>query len=210
MRIPGLRRRWPPSGRAVLWMLLVAALLAPVPATLWGARLAGPHGLRREDLAALALLVLVIQLLHAARRVGWPGVRRVAARAVATLALSTVFAVVVDRRSSGFYTDTALLEGMAMLLVLHGAASALRRLAPPIRERRLRRIRGRAMSTTDLADGLTTAVATLVGAFWVLSVLNAREAALVLMMTAGMLAILTVLLRLADAAHRIDRPALPT
>ena len=210
--------RWSfPHGGTMLTMLLVATLLAPLPAVVWGADLPPVLGLSH---GALAVVASALALAHVAlqwRRLGRSGALDATITVALTAALTVAFARIIDVRANGFYTAAALFEGITILLGFHLAAGTLRLigewgLAPHARAvrhglvRALRR-RGDVMpvTATAFADFVTDGVATLVGAAWLLTALNAPNAAFTVMLTAGATEVFVVILRLPDAARALRR-----
>lgn len=184
------------GGESVLSLLLAAALLAPLVSGLQGRRVTLPAGLELRDLTVAAVV-------GALGWIGWRGVVRALPGLVATALLAAAFAHVLERRANLFFTVSALLEGMAALLLLHALAIALRLVGEgraPSRRRLARWMaRRRVVTAGSLARGLTAASALLVVGFWALSVLALREYALPLLMGAGVTTALTALLRVPDA-----------
>lgn len=203
-RLPSTRTL--PDATAVLWLLLAAAVAVPLPATLAGWWMPIPFGLSFRELGALAIAAAVARVAsraYAGRRRGrWRGTWRGLGDVAATGVLASLFAWLVEWRSTGFYTEIALFEGMVALLLLHLVATLLRAFgaggaggapggvgAVP------------AMSAGTFADRATTAVAWLVMAFWVLTAFAWRETALALLMFASAGELLAMILRLPDAVR---------
>ena len=108
--------------------LLVAAMLIPLVEALFGWR---PHTPLEVPLAVHASILGIMVLLAVAPFVAGRQEARVP-RGVLWLpvpVLATVFAVLLSARSNVFYTERALMEGMAVLSMIHFAGCWLRRRA---------------------------------------------------------------------------------
>ena len=202
--------------RELTSLLLVGAMLAPIVAAVAGWPVHTPFGvpLLVHGTGVLALGLLWFGLtgraeatLGARRSIEW----LLVAPAAAT------FAAIARERANVFYTERALVEGMAVLLVLHAGASVLRSRtchppdradddAPSGRWRRgtewRRRIRARCLPATPaarLSDVLTGAVGWLVLGAWVLIALEHRHTAGPLLLVAGAMQALAFLALVPDA-----------
>ena len=109
-----------------LTLLITAALAAPLAAAAFGRRLATPFGLEGWELGVLLAGVVVV---HAGIALVSTRPDRVIAEILAALLLAVPFAYLIRTRANGFYTTTALLEGLAVLLVLNLLARLLHRFA---------------------------------------------------------------------------------
>jgi hypothetical protein len=212
---PTLRDTLREMHRELTSLLLVGAMLAPFVAAVAGWRVHTPLGVpllvHGASLLALGLLWFGI----AGHADATPSARRSIEWLLVAPAAAT-FAAIVRERANVFYTERALVEGMAVLLVLHAGASVLRTRTchPPDRadddapsgrgpgaEWR-RRIRARCLPTTPavrLADLLTGAVGWLVLGAWVLIALEHRHAAGPLLLVAGAMQTLAFLALVPDA-----------
>jgi lipoprotein-anchoring transpeptidase ErfK/SrfK len=207
--------RWPrPDGGTVLLVLLVATLVAPLPAAMWGTPLPPVSGLSRGELLAAAAVAGTSYLGRAWWRAGRAGALAATVVVALVAALSAVFARIIERRASGFYTEEALFEGVAVLLGMHAAAAALDVVAHPAHVRAARhgvvrtwrRASPRApITAAAFASLATSGAALLVAASWVLVAFNARDVALALMMAAGTCELLAIVFRLPDAARALPR-----
>ena len=180
--------------RELTSLLLVGAMLAPFVAVVAGWPVHTPLGVpllvHGASLLALGLLWFGI----AGHADATPGARRTIEWLLVAPAAAT-FAAIVRERANVFYTERALVEGMAVLLVLHAGASVLR-------ARTCRRIRARCLPATPavrLADLLTGAVGWLVLGAWVLIALEHRHAAGPLLLVAGAMQTLAFLALVPDA-----------
>ena len=214
--VPTLRDTLREMHRELTSLLLVGAMLAPFVAVVAGWPVHTPLGVpllvHGASLLALGLLWFglterVDATLGARRSIEW----LLVAPAAAT------FAAIVRERANVFYTERALVEGMAVLLVLHAGASVLRSRTchPPDRAdddassgrwRRgaewRRRIRARCLPATPavrLSDLLTGTVGWLVLGAWVLIALEHRHAAAPLLLLAGAMQTLAFLALVPDA-----------
>ena len=217
MRRIGQLPRHRPEGGVVLAILLVATLVAPLAGALRGSSIEPPFDLSRDTLAAIAAAAALVHALAGARRAGWAGVRRSVAISTLTGLVALVLQGLITLRASGFYTEEALFEGVAVLLGLHTIAVAMRAAGHATstdhprtaRHGFLRRLRTRSedapVTAAAFADSVTDGVAMLVLAFWVLTALNARDVAFTLMLVAGASELLVLVLRLPDALRALER-----
>lgn len=202
------------SRRALLLMLLAAATAPAVTTSgaIEGEWISDPFGLPPTP---LRVLVVFAGFGYFAWRLRRESPRRailaLAGISILFYTLAMVFAIVVDTRSTMFYTDRALEDGMGVLLAIYAAGALLRALAQAGigRTRRL-------SPSTWFADDLTTlAWGALIG-FWVFSAFALYPPAALLLLLIGGSGVLALLLRLPDAfsviveawSHR--RPARPS
>jgi hypothetical protein len=173
--------------RELTSLLLVGAMLAPVVAAIAGWPVHTPFGVpllaHVTGLVALGLVWFgvagrVEPPLRMWRSIEW----LLVAPAAAT------FAAIVRERANVFYTERALVEGMAVLLVVHAGASVLRARTPR-----------RPGAAARLSGVLTRAVGWLVLASWVLIALEHRHPAGPLLLAAGAMQTLALLALVPDA-----------
>lgn len=208
----------PAESRRLLAKVLVATALAPIPAAALGYSFALPLGITMRELAVSAGLLTVAILLRRGRRLGWAGTRAALGTVAQVAALATALGFFMERNSNGFYTPEALLEGSLVLLALHVTTAVLRRGVPgratAAEERATRTVAARS-GLIGLPDDLTITTLYLVIAFWVVSLFGSlfamHEAALVLLLGAGVACAFEVLLLLAVVALRgsAGRPSQP-
>lgn len=209
---------WPaPHGDTVLSALLVATLLAPLPAAAWGASLPTPFGLARDVLFAAGVALGAAYIWWRWRRSAQRGAAVAVLVAALTGALSVAIARIIELRASRFYTEEALFEGVAVLLGLHVTAGLLRLATRAGSHDRLRATRhgrvrtwwrardGRPVTAAGLASVATDGVALLFGASWACMAFNARDVALALMAFAGGIELLVVLFCIPDAILALPR-----
>jgi hypothetical protein len=206
-------------GTLVLRCLLLAALVPSTWPNAFGHDLPAPFELPRLAEIALVVLLLLTTLRRGAR---WPMSRwRGIATGLRWPAFVAAVAVAVDRivglRATAFYSAQTIADVMVVLLAVHllGAVAghvAVRGKAPgtdlgALREtvdaaaaaaRRWRRPR-LPRASADLAERLDAIVAGLVVAFWTLASFAMYEVAGVLLLVGGVLALLTIPVRLAAA-----------
>ena len=198
--------------------LLVAAMLVPIVEATFGWRAHTPldaplalHG---------AILVALLALAPSGEAAGDDDARP--PRGLLWLPvpiMAIVLAVVLNMRSNIFYTSRALMEGMAVLLVVHFVGLHLRRMATERREMGLvragaasqvarhvwwRHPASRAMAVPfgpaiRLADWLTTMVGWSLLLSWLLIALEHRHPAGPLLICAGGLELLALIVLIPDA-----------
>ena len=230
LTVPALRDILRDTHRELTSLLLVGAMLAPVVAAIAGWPVHTPLGV---PLAAhvTGLVALGLVWFGVAGQVDPPlRVRRSIEWLLVAPAAAT-FAAIVRERANVFYTERALVEGMAVLLVLHAGASMLRtrasqrpdryadEAAPRTRWGRgaewRRRIRARCLPATPavrFSDVLTGAVGWLLLGAWVLIALEHRHPAGPLLLAAGAMQTLAFLTLVPDAlaaAGWLAPPAAP-
>jgi hypothetical protein len=215
--------------------LLAAAMLSPIVAAVLGWRmytpLAMPLLLHETLLVALALVAFGIS-----ERDDAMATRRWAGRLLVVPPVAVGFAAIVHTRANVFYTERALVDGMALLFVLQLGVRLLRRRAlrriglyvaepePPRRAQRAaewrRRLRVRCLPATPgvrVSDGLVTVVGWLLVAAWVLIALEHRHPAGPMLLAAGGIEALALLALVpdvlagngwlaAESARGADRP----
>lgn len=212
--------------------LLVAMMLIPLVEALFGWRAHTPLDV---PLAVHASILGVVLLLTLGPSTADPREARLprAALWLPVPLLAMVFAVLLNARSNVFYTERALMEGMAVLSAIHFVGCWLRRralarsrltLVDPAATRgtlfRGRKGRGSPGATVitpavRLADVLSTIVGWCVLAAWVLIALAHRHPAGPLLILTGALATLALLVLIPDALFlsgrrvwaRVTRPA---
>ena len=210
------------NGDTVLTMLLVATLVAPLPAMLWGATLPAPLHLSYGALLGVTALAATGYVALGWRRRSAGGAVDATIVAALTGVLSAVMARIIDVRATGFYTEEALFEGVAFLLVLHVLAGMLGVAGRTGRDGETRAVRHggvrtwrRAMrmapvTAAAFATFAIEAVALLVGVSWGLMALNFHESALVVLLLAGAMELLVIVLRLPDALRALPRWIAPS
>jgi hypothetical protein len=196
------------TGGVFLRLLLIAGVAAPLAAAALGRGVATPFGLRLAVLAGVGALSGIAYAAWRARA-GQRGLGRLAVDIVAVVILATVFALIIDRTSNGFYTDQVLADAMAVLLMVHLAGAALREVGLN-RQRwpRLMVVSGDGASAVpkrsepasmQFADGLTSVMTVFVACFWGLAVVGPREPAGILLLLAGAFGVVALLARLPSA-----------
>ncbi|HEX8849543.1 MAG TPA: hypothetical protein VF761_08430 [Gemmatimonadaceae bacterium] len=189
------------SRRALLLMLLAAAAAPAVTtSSLEGDPVLStpftiPAPAWRAIVVAFGVGYFVVRMRHdAARR----ALLALAGTTVAFYALAALFAIVVDARSTTFYTAQALEEGMAVLLAVYSAAALLRTVA------RADEWETRQLSpATWFADDVTMlAWGALIG-FWIFSAFGLHSPAGVLLLLVGASGALVLFLRVPDALSAV-------
>ena len=202
-RHPTLHRL--PGAADVLWLLLLAAVLVPLPASLSGWWVPLPFGLSFGGFAAIAIAIALGWIGWHAWRARWRGVPRALGGVAAVGLLATLFAFVIERRSNGFYTGIALFEGMFVLLLLRAAASLLRLFGARTGRDRApfpaERSDAQPVTASAFADLVAAAIVWLVVTFWILTAFAWRDVALAIMLLATGCGGLEVVLRLPDAVR---------
>lgn len=205
------------SHRDLTSLLLSAAMLAPVVAAVVGWPVVTPLGVPLRVHAAL-LGAVALLAFGLAERGDAATLRQRSARWLAVVVLAVGFEAMVHHRANVFYTERALIEGMAALFTLHLGVGLLRRRAlprvdlcdEPATPRRWaraadwrRRIRIRCLPTTPgvrLSDALVAVVGWLVLAAWVLIAFAHRHPAGPMLLAAGAAESLALLALVPDAA----------
>ena len=189
------------SRRALLLMLLAAAAAPAVTTSSVEADLALPTPFGIPAVAWRAIVVafgvgyFVARIRHETSR---RALLALAGMTVAFYVLATLFAIVVDARSTMFYTARALEEGMAVLLALYSTAALLRTIAHAD-EWETRRL----SPATWFADDVTMlAWGALIG-FWIFSAFGLHSPAGVLLLLVGASGALVLFLRVPDALSAI-------
>jgi hypothetical protein len=197
--------------------LLVAAMLIPLVEALFGWRAHTPLDVPLAVHASI-LGVMVLLALSPSVADGQDGRVPRAALWLPVPVLAIVFAVLLSARSNVFYTEKALMEGMAVLSIIHFACCWLRRralarsglhLVDPAATR-VTRLRiwwnGRGsqagsvvIPAVRLADALSTIVGWSVLIAWVLIALAHRHVVGPLLIIAGALASVALVVLLPDA-----------
>ena len=168
---------------ALLWSLLVGALASPVVARVNQWSQSWPVDLRHRlyliALIGCAAALISLRLQHRVQVTIATAIVRLGAVAAA----ASVIAIILERRANAFYTAPSLIEGMALLLVLHIAARTMCRIARP-------RTQHLTLPAIALADGLASVSAWSMLAFWVLVWLEHRHVASAVLVFAGVLLVL--------------------
>lgn len=189
------------SRRALLLMLLAAAAAPAVttssieadaslptpfaiPATAW-----------RAIVVAFGVGYFVVRMRHDTPR---RALLALAGMAVAFYGLAALFAIVVDARSTTFYTARALEEGMAVLLALYSTAALLRTVAHAD-EWEARRL----SPATWFADDVTMLASGALIGFWIFSASGLHSPAGVLLLLVGASGALVLFLRVPDALSAV-------
>lgn len=215
--VPMLRDVLRESHRELTSMLLAAAMLSPIAAAVLGWRvytpLAMPLLMHETLLVAIALVAFGIgdrdDATMAARR--WAG------RLLIVPLAAVGFAAIVQERANVFYTERALVDGMAVLFALQLGVRLLRRralrrlglyVAEPETPRRLRRgaewrrrFRARCLPATPgvrVSDWLVVVVGWVLLAAWVLIALEHRHPAGPMLLAAGGTEVLALLALVPD------------
>ena len=207
--------------RALASLLLTGAMLAPAVAGLAGWPVHTPLGVPLLAHVAILLALGAVVVLRAAEparasrdlgRVRWLLVPPIA----------VVVAAILHTRANAFYTETALMEGMAALFLLRIAVAmlrgrALRRLAPGAAAREWSRgarwrhhLRARCLPVTPgvrVADGLTVLVGWVLLTSWILIAFEHRHPAGPLLLLAGALELLALFAIVPDALAGLGVPA---
>ena len=214
---PMLRDVLRESHRELTSLLLAAAMLSPIAAAVLGWRvytpLAMPLLMHETLLVAIALVAFGIgdrdDAAFAARR--WAG------RLMVVPPVAVGFAAIVHSRANVFYTERALVDGMAILFTLQIGVRLLRRRAlrrlglyvaePETSTRRRRgaewrrRLRVRCLPATPgvrVSDALVAVVGWLLLAAWVLIGLEHRHPAGPMLLAAGAIEVLALLALVPD------------
>jgi hypothetical protein len=185
---PTIREPMRAAHRTLTSLLLVGAMLAPLVAAIAGWPVHTPLGV---PLFVHVMVLVALGLVWFALSGGSDGmvrVRRWIGRVLMASAAATMFAAIVHERANVFYTERALVEGMAVLLILHVAASVLRA-----------RTRRPTTPAVWLGDVLTGVSGWLVLGAWVLIALEHRHAAGPVLLTAGVMQTLALLALVPDA-----------
>jgi hypothetical protein len=203
--------------RELTSLLLAAAMLSPIVAAVLGWRmytpLAMPLLLHETLLVALALVAFGIS-----ERDDAMATRRWAGRLLVVPPVAVGFAAIVHTRANVFYTERALVDGMAFLFALQLGIRLLRRralrrlglyVAAPETPRRWqrgaewgRRFRARCLPATPgvrVSDWLVATVGWLLLAAWVLIALEHRHPAGPMLLAAGGIELLAILALVPDA-----------
>ena len=168
---------------ALLWSLLVGALVSPIAGRF--DRLPRPWPLNVPPrfyllvLIGCAAVLMSLRLRHGAQT----AIALAIVRLGAITAAASVIATILRRSANAFYTAPSLMEGMAVLLVLHIAARTMCRIARP-------RTSHVTLPAIALADGLASVSAWSMLAFWVLVWLEHRHIASGVLVFTGALLLL--------------------
>ena len=216
LTVPSLRDILRDTHRELTSLLLVGAMLAPVAAAIAGWPVYTPLGVPLPA-HVTGLVALGLVWFGVAGRVDPPLRLRRSIEWLLVAPAAATFAAIVRERANVFYTERALVEGMAVLLLLHAGAGMLRTRAcqrpdraheatPRTRWGRgaewRRRIRARCLPTTPavrFSDVLSGAVGWLVLGAWVLIALEHRHPAGPLLLAAGAMQALAFLTLVPDA-----------
>ena len=177
----------------ILTLLLLAALAAPLAAAWMGFRVPAPFALHRSGIALLLAAVVATDAAIAAGARTW---RRVLAEAGAFLLLAVPMAWLIGARANGFYTGIALLEGLAILLLVALVARTLRRLAvaDPSAPR---------PAAMAAADALVAAALATTAALFLFAWRGLYEFAGLSLIVATFLALIAAVLRLPDSVRGV-------
>jgi hypothetical protein len=204
------------SHRDLTSLLLSAAMLAPIVAAVVGWPVETPLDVPLLVHATLLVAVALVAF-GLAKRNDAALVPRRSARWLAVVVVAVGFEATVHHRANVFYTERALIEGMAALFTLHLGVGLLRRRAmrrldqcdAPATPRRWargaewrQRIRIRCLPATPgvrLSDGLVALVGWLVLAAWVLIAFTHRHPAGPMLLAAGAAESLALLALVPDA-----------
>jgi hypothetical protein len=203
--------------RDLVSVLLFAAMFSPVAARLVGWTVYTPL-----DVPLTAHIVVLVSLAVLGLVGMWNGGRtptvRHLAEWIAVVVLGSCAALVLQRRANSFYTVTALMDGMALLLAAHlamralrwcalryGVASALRVTVwmPSFWPRRSHDARATrrvaSLPSVRFADLLTIAIACLLLLAWLSIALEHRHVAAGLLIVAGALQAMASVVLIPDA-----------
>ena len=207
--------------------LLVAAMLIPLVEALFGWRAHTPLDVPLAVHASI--LGVVLFLAFGPNAPESPAARFPrAARWLPVPLLAVVFAVLSSVRSNAFYTETALIEGMAALFAIHFTGSWLRRrararpaltLVEPAATRAARfrgwwrghptHVRVGITPAVRLADALTNIVGWSILGAWTLIALAHRHVVGPLLVVAGALASVALVVLIPDAVFTSGRRVWP-
>lgn len=178
---------------------LFSVLLAPLAAAAIGWRIPAPLNVPLGIHALILGLLVVLGLLTRKRNASLFAVRS-AAIVLSTTALAFIAAAILALRSNAFYTSGAMMDGMALLLVVHLAERGLRRRCPM------------PQPATRLADDLTFLTGLGILGALLLIALEHRHVVGPLLLLAGLVQLLAVIVLmpgamasvgwLAEAEHR--------
>lgn len=216
MRTNGFPRIRSVTGGDVTSTLLLAAMLVPIVSALLGWSAQTPLGVPLWLHATLTALVAFLVAVPGRRERSAPPARAIGAWVWPPL-LGTAFALVLHERANVFYTESALVEGMALLALIDVGVRLLR--ARALHQRDLHVVPGRASTNpldarwrtettrrplpatpaVRLADRLVTLVGWLVLASWVLIALEHRHPAGPMLLFAGALEALALVVLVPDS-----------
>jgi hypothetical protein len=192
----------------VVRRLLLAAVAVPAWPFTFGEAVVAPFGLTARAVALVAVAGALAWAVWRLRTEGSCAARTVAVTLVSGAAVSLLFAAVVRWRANGFFSSTALVEGMTILLALHLIDARLR-----LSGRRVAVAGSDDEGDVDLlwsgpwqlADELVAAVAALLISFWVLAALKLHAVGAVVFVLASLASFMVVALRALAAVARWAR-----
>lgn len=215
--VPVLRDTVREIHRELASRLLAAAMLSPVVAAAAGWPAATPLGVPRLVHGGL-LIALALAAFGATDRDDPTITTSHWTSWLPVLPLAAVFAIVVRHRANFFYTEQALIDGMALLFTLHVGVAVLRRRArrrsgvcraepeSPHRWQRgaewRRRIRARCLPLTpgmQISNTLGAVLGWILLASWTLIAFAHRHPAGPLLLAAGAVELLALLALVPDA-----------
>jgi hypothetical protein len=173
--------------RDLTTILLFAAMISPVVAPLLGWSPVTPLGVPLGVHLLLLAAIAAVGTRHMWRRGARPTGRQVIEWIAGTV-LAVAGALVLQLRSNAFYTASTLVDGMALLLLIHLCVRGIRRTTRDDRS-----------PAVWVADELTGAVGWAVLASWLLIWLEHRHIAGVILIIAGTLQTLALIVLIPDA-----------
>lgn len=171
---------------ALLWVLLVGAVLSPVAAFMNGWSRPAPFNIPPRQYVMVAIGAAAVLASLRMRHLAMTSIATLIVRLGGAVAAASAISLILQYSANTFYTATSLLDGMAILLVVHSAARVLRWLARP-------HAHHVTLPAVVLADTLASVSAWSLLGFWVLVASEHRHVA------SGVLVFTAILLLLAFA-----------